>query len=79
MCGASQEGSSINEGEIQDKSDEAYILEPFPEMDLEPFKWNDILATLDVSVNDVIPTLFCDEEGYDIVPIQMLSVAGGRP
>lgn len=75
MCGASQGGSSINEGEVQDKVEEAYIPEPFLEMDLEPFGWNDILATLDVSVNDVTPTLFCDEEGYDMVPIRMLSVA----
>ncbi|NHV87720.1 hypothetical protein HA385_24390 [Escherichia coli] len=32
------------------------------------------MATLDISVNDIMPTVFCDEDGYDIVPIQMLRV-----
>ena len=49
--------------------DEAYV----PEHMFEPNEWNQILATLDVCVNEVTPTKFCDENGYDIVPYFMLS------
>lgn len=50
MCGASQEGSSDNQDSVHDISDEAYIPELFPKLELEPLGWTDILATLDVSV-----------------------------
>ena len=55
-------------------TDEAYVPEPFPEVELEPLEWVQILATLDVCVNDVNPTNFCDEQGFDIVPFQMMNV-----
>ncbi|MCO5566309.1 hypothetical protein L7F22_019986 [Adiantum nelumboides] len=41
--------------------DEAYMPEPFREHMFEPNEWTQILATLDVCVNEVIPTKFCDE------------------
>lgn len=69
MCWASHEGSSDHGDSVKGISNEAYITEPFPELELEPLKWREILATLDVSVNDITPTIFCDEESYDIVPI----------
>src|SRR5271170_600170 len=73
MCGASEEGGSKGDLDIS-ACDEAYIPEPFPEADLEPSGWRDILATLDVCVNEVTPTVFCDEEGYDLAPFQMIRV-----
>ena len=32
------------------------------------------MATVTICVNEVIPTLFCDEEGLDVIPIQMVNV-----
>ena len=29
---------------------------------------------MDVCVNEVTPTVFCDEEGYDIIPVHMVRV-----
>ena len=34
----------------------------------------DTLATVDVCVNEVTPTIFCDIEGFDLVPFQMVLV-----
>ena len=46
---------------------------PFPEEKLEPVEWKHVLATLDVcTLRHGIK--FCDEDGYDIVPIRMLKV-----
>ena len=56
------------------KLDEDYILEPFPNDQFIPDAWQDVLATVDVCVNEVTPTVFCDEEGYDIVPVHMVRV-----
>ena len=42
-----------------------YIAEPFPEHELKPHGWHDILATLDVSAQ-VHATAHCDDKGYDI-------------
>ena len=50
-----------------------YVPEPFPEHEIEPFGWHDILATLDVCAN-VHATKHCDEEGYDIRSTYMVSV-----
>lgn len=33
-----------------------------------------IVETMDVSVNEVTPIVFCDEEGYDVIPIHMVMV-----
>ena len=61
----------------RDAPDEAYVPEPFPEDDFEPIEWRGILATLDVCVNKTTPTVFCDEEGYDVIPICMIKVSHG--
>ena len=58
----------------RDGDDEAYIPEPFPEAKLQPDGWQDVLATVDVCVNEVTPTVFCDEEGYDLVPFHMVKL-----
>ena len=71
MCGASDNGED-QKGE--DKDSEVYTPEPFPEHEFEPMGWPDILATLDVCTNEVNPTLFCDEEGYDLFSFQMVNV-----
>ena len=34
---------------------------------------------MDVCVNEVTPTVFCDEEGYDIIPIHMVGVFHEKP
>lgn len=51
--------------------DESYIPTPFPEEKMEPVEWRHVLATLNVcTLNHRIK--FCDEEGYDIMPILMI-------
>ena len=56
-----------------DVKDEAYIPAPFEEEELEPVEWSHVLAALDVcSLNHGIK--FCDEDGYDIIPIIMVQV-----
>ena len=72
MCGASEGG--VDGENVQPKLDEDYILEPFPNDQFIPDAWQDVLATVDVCVNEVTPTVFCDEEGYDIVPVHMVRV-----
>ena len=76
MCGASDTDSLLKEqcALSRDAPDEAYVPEPFPEDDFEPIKWRGILATLDVCVNKTTPTVFCDEEGYNVIPICMINV-----
>ena len=58
----------------RDAPDDAYIPEPFLEEEFKPVEWRDILATLDVCVNETMPTVFCDEEGYNVIPICMIKV-----
>ena len=60
------------------KIDEDYILEPFPNDQFISDAWQDVLATVDVCINKVTPTVFCDEEGYDIIPIHMVEVFHGK-
>ena len=59
--------------DVSEKSSDGYVPEPFPENELEPYGWHDILATLDVCAN-VHNNVHCDEEGYDICSLKMLSV-----
>ena len=59
--------------DVSEKSFDGYVPEPFPEHELEPYGWHDILATLDVCAN-VHNNVHCDEEGYDICSLKMLSV-----
>ena len=50
-------------------------LKPFPEDEFKPIEWRGILATLDICVNETTPTVFCDEEGYNVIPICMIKVS----
>lgn len=70
MCGAfKDEKSNKEELTIVD-----YILEPFLEEDFEPIGWQDILAIVDTRLNDVTPIKFCNEEGFDLLSIQIIKV-----
>ena len=40
---------------------------------MEPLEWTQILATLDMCVNKVIPIKFCDENGLDLIPFYMVN------
>ena len=65
MCGASDDENEQKHKELS--VDEAYILEPFPNNQFVPDAWMHVLATMDVCVNETSPTVFCDDEGYDLV------------
>ena len=54
-----------------------YIPEPFPKHKFEPLRWNAVLATVTICVNDVTPTLFCDEDSFDVIPIQTVIAIRG--
>ncbi|MCO5583534.1 hypothetical protein L7F22_037445 [Adiantum nelumboides] len=75
MCDAPDNGSLKREECIleRDCSDDAYTPEPFPEHLLEALEWTQILATMDVCINASMPTKFCNDDGYDVIPIQMIS------
>ena len=52
--------------------DEAYIPQPFPEDEIDPHLWIQVLATIDTSALE--PGIqFCDEQGYDVIPIRMVT------
>ena len=63
---------SWREGKESELND--YIPEPFLEHKFEPLGWSDVLATITICVNDVTPTLFCDEDGFYIIIVQMVNV-----
>ena len=66
--------AAVEEGKEEgDVSLEDYIPEPFPKHEFEPHGWQDILATLDVCA-DVHATKHCDEEGYDLISMNMVNV-----
>ena len=75
MCGASDCSDFDRNEQALGRvlKDEAYVPKPFLEHMFKPNEWNQILATLDVCVNEVRPMKFCDENGYDIVPYFMIS------
>ena len=68
LCGINENGDGADTSSSSD-----YIAEPFPEHELEPFGWRDILATLDVCAN-VHAVKHCDEDGYDIMSVRMVQV-----
>ena len=77
MCGASDQE---DEGDHKPKNDrDSYILDPFPNDKFVLDAWMDILATIDVCVNEVNPTVFCDKEGYDLIPFQMVLAINELP
>ena len=53
-------------------TDEAYIPVPFSEHLIDPQEWVHALATLTVCAMPK-PIKFCDEDGYDVVPILMIT------
>ena len=55
------------------------ILKPLPRHHFEPFKWSHVLATQEVCMNEINPTHFCDEKGYAITPMYILSVTWEEP
>ena len=73
MCGTLENGDlkekEKNESEINDYTPESLLEHKF-----EPSGWNDVLATVTICVDDVTPTLFCDKDGFDIIPVQMVNV-----
>ena len=74
MCGASQT-TMIADGSDWRKEveNDAFVPVPYPEEKLNPVEWAHCLASIDVcSLNH--GTNFCDEEGYDVVPIQMVQM-----
>ena len=64
MCGASEDGSLRKEDCALERSDndEEYVPDPFPEEMFEPIEWMQMLANIDVCVNETTPTKFVDEE-----------------
>ena len=69
LCGMDEEEEGLEVlGSIE------YIPKPFPEHELEPYGWHDILATLDVCANVHEGAIYCDEEGYDIRSTYMASI-----
>ncbi|MCO5586696.1 hypothetical protein L7F22_040638 [Adiantum nelumboides] len=76
MCGAFDCGDLTKEECILERSitDEGYIPEPYPEYLFESFGWTQIFSTLDICVNELTPTKFCDDEGNNLVTLQMASV-----
>ena len=63
-------GTSDNEKYVKDHSfeDSNYVLEPFLEAELDLLQWTQILATLDVCVNEVHPIKFCDRKAMILYP-----------
>ena len=74
MCGTSK-ASMVTDGiewckEVMNKD---FVAISYPKKNFEPIEWSHCLATIDVcTINHGIK--FCDDEGYDIIPIQMVVV-----
>ncbi|KAH7294535.1 hypothetical protein KP509_27G005300 [Ceratopteris richardii] len=60
---AREEGTPPGDRPIKDP---AYTPMIFPDEEFEPHGWAEILATMDIVVNEEQWTPHCDEEGYDI-------------
>ena len=74
MCGASQADTNLENTSSKNKDvkDDVYFPEPFPEDEFEPLERVHILATLDTCTLETEQTQFCDEEGYDVIPLCMI-------
>ena len=70
MCGASYGEKE----EHKEENQEPCIPEPFLDDKFILDAWIDTLAMVDVCINEVTPTIFCDKEGYDLAPFQMVSI-----
>lgn len=76
ICRASIDVRSMNNSEEDQvgKLGDIYIPKSFLKNKFKPLGWTDVLATLDVCVDEVTLTLFSDEEGYDIMPLQIIII-----
>ncbi|MCO5606512.1 hypothetical protein L7F22_060700 [Adiantum nelumboides] len=77
MDGASECGSLKREECILERpmEDDDYVFEPFSKENLEPFRWDHILATLFVCATTYGPTTkLCNKNGYNVVPYYGISV-----
>ena len=74
LCGASKTSVQIDGSQWQKEVEkEDYIPCPFPEEKMEPLEWIHSLISLDTMHVRPGPK-FCDEEGYDIHPLNMISL-----
>ena len=74
MCGASNRSIELGPEDSERTRREQellYVPLPFPEHLIDPQEWIHVLATLTTCALPK-PTKFCDEDGYDIVPIWMI-------
>ena len=75
LCGASKTSMQTNESQWQKEVEkDDYIPCPFQEENMEPLEWIHSLISLDTMHVRPGPK-FCDEEGYDIHPLHMISLA----
>ncbi|KAH7294633.1 hypothetical protein KP509_27G010700 [Ceratopteris richardii] len=56
--------------------DPAYAPVVFPYEEFEPHGWAEILATMDVAINEEQWTPHCDEDGYDISVFSIEPIMG---
>ena len=82
MCGTSCRSIEIGiqeSAEAKRVREQPYVPLLFPEHLIDPQEWVHVLATLTTCA---LPksTKFCDEDGYDIVPVRMLgTIKGNEP
>ena len=74
ICGASKASMLTNGIEWRKEvTDDAFVPIPYLEEKFEPNEWAHCLATIDVSALNH-GTKSCDEDEYNIVPIQMIGI-----
>ena len=74
MCNASKASVVINSIEwCKEVIINAYVPIPYPKEEFEVVEWMHCLTTLDICTMSHGIKLY-DEEGYDIVPIQMIDI-----
>ena len=74
LCGASKTSMQTDGSQWQKEVEkEDYFPCPFPEEEMEPLEWIHSLISLDTMHVRPGPK-FCDEEGYDIHPLNMISL-----
>ena len=82
MCGASNRSIEMepeDTARARKQQELLYVPLPFPEHLIDPQEWVHVLAALTTCALPK-PTKFCDEDGYDIIPIRMIgSILGNEP
>ena len=69
LCEVDKEDGNLGMEELHD-----YMSNPFFKQEFEPYGWHDILATLDVCANVHATNKHSNDEGYDIVSYNMVSI-----